>query len=139
MDPRIKEAIFRQVEQEPFGGKFRLKLLELDEGYAKMEMTLAEDMKNFLGYIHGGAIFALMDGAFGAASNSYGTLALALNMSVQFLAAPALGEKLVAEAKEFSRTKRIAHYDIRVVNEQGQLVACSQGLVYRKGDPLSFL
>ncbi len=35
MDDKIKEAIFRQVEKEPFAQKFGLKLIDLDEGYSK--------------------------------------------------------------------------------------------------------
>jgi len=38
MDSKIKEAIFRQVEQEPFAKKFELKLIDPDEGYSKVEM-----------------------------------------------------------------------------------------------------
>lgn len=36
MDSKIKEAIFRQVEKEPFAKKFNLKLIDLDEGYSKV-------------------------------------------------------------------------------------------------------
>jgi len=88
---------------------------------------------------HGGALFSLLDEAFETASNSHGTVAVALSMSVNYVMAPSPGCTLIAEAREFSRTRKTANYDIRVVDDQGQLVASCQALVYRKGMPLPFL
>jgi acyl-CoA thioesterase len=155
MDEKIRQAIFRQVEREPFAQKFGLRLLALEEGYSLVEMIVTQDMENFLGTAHGGALFALIDEAFETASNSHGTVAVALSMMVNYIAPPATGSKLTAEAKEFSRTRKTANYDIRVKefsrtrktanydirvhDEQGQLIAACQALVYRKGIALPFL
>ena len=139
MDDQVKKAIFRQVEKEPFTKKFGLKLLDLDEGYSKVEMSFTPDMENFLGLAHGGALFALIDEAFETASNSHGTIAVALNMNITFVSSPSPGNKLIAEARELSRTKRTASYDIRVLDAGNNLIAFCQALVYRKDDPLPFL
>jgi acyl-CoA thioesterase len=139
MDPQVKQAIFRQVEREPFAQKFGLKLIDLDAGYSKVEMTFTPDMENFFGMAHGGALFALIDEAFETASNSHGTMAVALNLNTTYVSSPAPGSRLTAEAREFSRTAKTANYDIRVTDEKGNLVASCQALVYRKGTPLPFL
>jgi acyl-CoA thioesterase len=139
MDAKVKEAIYRQVAREPFCLKFGLQLVELDEGYAKVEMTFTPDMENMLGMAHGGALFALIDEAFETASNSHGTVAVALNMNITYVSSPAPGSRLTAEAREFSRTNKTANYDIKVVDQQGNLLASCQSLVYRKGIPLPFL
>jgi len=139
MDERVKEAIFKQVEREPFARKFGLKLLDLGEGYAKVEMMFTPDMGNIFGLAHGGALFALIDEAFETAGNSHGTVAVALNMNITYISSPAPGSRLVAEAKEFSRTRRTANYEIKVFDENNSLIASCQALVYRKGDPLPFL
>ncbi len=139
MDEKIRQAIFLQVENEPFARKFGLKLLDLDEGYSKVEMTVTRDMENMFGIAHGGALFALIDEAFETASNSHGTVAVALSMTVNYIAPPAAGSRLTAEAREFSRTRKTANYDIEVHDEQGQLIAACQALVYRKGIALPFL
>ncbi|MBP1720275.1 MAG: hotdog fold thioesterase [Deltaproteobacteria bacterium] len=139
MDPKVKEAIFRQVEAEPFAQKFGLKLVDLGEGYSKVQMVFTPDMANMFGAAHGGALFALIDEAFETASNSHGTLAVALNLNITYIASPEPATTLVAEAKEFSRTNRTAGYAIQVVTSQGQLIASCQALVYRKGTPLPFL
>ncbi|MGD0918784.1 MAG: hotdog fold thioesterase, partial [Thermodesulfobacteriota bacterium] len=106
MNERVKEAIFRQVEREPFARKFGLKLLDLDEGYSKVEMTFTPDMDNIFGLAHGGALFALIDEAFETAANSHGTVAVALNMNITYVSSPPRGSRLMAEAREFSRTHK---------------------------------
>ncbi|KPK89311.1 MAG: thioesterase [Deltaproteobacteria bacterium SM23_61] len=139
MDPKVKEAIFRQVEREPFAQKFGLKLMDLDDGYSRVEMTFTPDMENIFGMAHGGALFALIDEAFETASNSHGTMAVALNLNTTYVSSPAPGTRLTAEAREFSRTSKTANYDIRVTDEKGTLIASCRALVYRKGTPLPFL
>ena len=139
MDEKVKTAIFRQVEREPFALKFGLRLLELNDGYSKVEMSFTPDLENIFGMAHGGALFALIDEAFETASNSHGTVAVALNMNITYIAPPSPGSRLTAEAKEFNRTNRTAVYDIRVTDGQGTLITSCQALVYRKGTPLPFL
>lgn len=139
MDEKIKSAIYRQVEKEPFAQKFGLQLVALDEGYSRVEMVFTPDMQNIFGMAHGGALFALIDEAFETASNSHGTMAVALNMNITYISSPPLGSKLTAEAKEFNRTNKTANYDIKIYGEQNQLIASCQALVYRKGTPLPFL
>jgi acyl-CoA thioesterase len=139
MDERVREAIFHKVEKEPFAQKFGIKLLELKEGYSKVGMDFTPDMENFLGMAHGGALFALIDEAFETASNSHGTVAVALNMNITYISPPSSGSRLMAEAREFSKTKRTAVYDIKLYDGQNQLIASCEALVYRKGVPLPFL
>jgi len=139
MDERVKKAIFKKVETEPFAQKFGIRLLDLEEGYSKVEMKLASDMENIFGMAHGGALFALIDEAFETASNSHGTVAVALNMNITYISPPPPGSRLIAEAREFSRTQRTAVYDIKLFDDQNNLIASCEALVYRKKEALPFL
>jgi acyl-CoA thioesterase len=139
MDEKVKKAILKQVAKEPFAQKFGLKLVDLEEGYSKVEMNFNPDMENIHGIAHGGALFAVIDEAFETASNSHGTVAVALNMNVTYISTPPRGCKLIAEAREFSLTNKTANYDIKVFDDQDHLIASCQALVYRKGKPLPFL
>lgn len=118
---------------------FGIKLVKLGEEYAETEMVVREDMNNFLGTTHGAAIFALADQAFAASSNSKGQASVALNMSIAFLGAPKIGERLVAKARMLSSTMRTGLYDIKVYGEGGRLIAVCQGLVYRKKESVQEL
>lgn len=139
MEAKIKETIFEQVKKEPFARKFDLALVDLGDGYSKVEMTYTADMNNIFGLAHGGAIFALIDEAFQTACNSHGTLAVALNLSITYIAPAVLGRRLTSEAREYSRTRKTASYEIKVTDDQGTLLAVCQALAYRKGTPLPFL
>jgi acyl-CoA thioesterase len=139
MDEGVKHAIYKKVENEPFAQKFGITLLDLEDGYSKVEMKFTPDMENFLGMAHGGALFALIDEAFETASNSHGTVAVALNMNITFLSPPSPNSRLIAEAREYSRTQRTAVYDIKLFDDQSNLIASCDALVYRKGVILPFL
>jgi len=139
MDPKIKEAIFRQVDKEPFAKKFGLSLLKLEEGYSRVEMKFNPDMENLFGMAHGGALFSLIDEALETASNSHGTIAVALNVNITYISPPFPESRLIAEAREFSKTQKTAGYDIKVFDDQNNLICSCQALVYRKGESLPFL
>jgi acyl-CoA thioesterase len=96
-------------------------------------------MNNIFDLTHGGAIFALIDEAFQTACNSHGTMAVALSMSLPYIAPPRTGSRLTAEAREYNRTRRTATYEIKVNDSDGNLIAVCQALAYRKGLPLPFL
>ena len=138
MDPALRDALLNHVRGEPYACKLGLRLVELDSGYAKVEMNTTEDLANVFGAVHGGAVFSLLDEAFQLAGNTHGTVGVALQMNVSYLASARAGDLLVAEAREFHRTKRTAHYEIRVSDGQGQLIAVCNALAYRKAEPLVF-
>jgi len=130
------ELLGKMARQEPFRRFMNVQILMIAPGFAKVQMKVLEDMLNIHGITHGGALFGLVDEAFELASNSYGTIAVALNMNITFFAATGVGDVLTAEAKEISKTRRTATYQINVTNQAGRLVSTCQALVYRKRDPL---
>jgi acyl-CoA thioesterase len=139
MEKKVFDALFKRVEWEPYARLLGLRLKKVDKGYSLVEMEIREEMQNILESTHGGAIFSLIDEAFETASNSHGTVAVALNMNVTFIAPPSPGEVLQAEAKEINRTPRTATYLINVTGEESRLIATCQALVYRKKEMLPFL
>lgn len=139
MDERVFEAIRRKVENEPYAKMLGLKLRKINSGYSLVEMTLTADLENIFGMAHGGAIFSLIDEAFQTASNSHGTVSVALQVSISYLRPPAAGSTLFAEAKEVNRSRSVSHYEISVRDEKNDLIATSLAMAYRKKDLLPFL
>lgn len=135
----VLERIAQRVKEEPFAQLLGIELKDIDVGRSIVEMTFRPEMENIHRMAHGGAIFALIDEAFETASNSHGTVAVALNMNITYINSPPLGSTLRAEAQEISLTRRTASYLINVTDADGQLVATCQALVYRKGEKLPFL
>lgn len=139
MEQKRKEIFKRRVESEPFARKMGMRLIEVDEGRAVIEMSPDEGNLNILGMTHGGAIFSLMDEAFEISSNSHGTVAVALNMSVTYHQAPKADGPLRAESRELHRSRKTATYEIKVTDEKNTLIASCSALVYRKKQELPFL
>ena len=126
------DPVFRKISQDPFAKWMGIELQELRPGYSRVAMTFTPQMVNFHGIPHGGAIFSLADAAFAAAGNSHGQAAVALSMTIQYLAAAEPGKRLIAEAQELRKGNRTGFYQITVKTEAGDLVAACQAVVYRK-------
>ncbi len=132
-------AIRRCVEREPYAHNLGIRLEELERGWAVTEMEFSAEMENIFGMAHGGAIFSLIDEAFGAVANSWGTVALALNVNITYVQPPSPGETLRAEAVEVYRSETASTCEIRVLGEDGRLIATAQAIGYRKKEKLPFL
>ena len=140
MDQKVRNAIYNAVEKEPFAKTMKMKLVELELGYSAIEMIYDPDnMNNIYDRAHGGALFALIDEAFETACQTDGTIAVALNVNVTYVSSPEPGVKLRAEAKQNSQTKKTASYDIKVTDQNGNLIAICSALAYRTGKPIPFL
>ena len=109
---------------------------EIREGYARMAMTVREDMQNGLGVCHGGIIFCLADSTFAFACNSRNVKTVALNCVISFLNAANVGDKLIAEAIEKSLKGRTGLYDISVRKLDGTLIAEFRGTSYGTSSPV---
>ncbi|MBW2575407.1 MAG: PaaI family thioesterase [Deltaproteobacteria bacterium] len=122
-------------KNDQFAEHVGIELLEVSEGRAKAKMEIKEHHLNGINIAHGGAIFSLADLAFAVASNSHKTIALGINASISYLKAVANGT-LIAEAKEVSLNPKLATYEIRVTDENNDLIAIFLGTVYRKKDKI---
>jgi len=140
MGSLLKERLIAEATGEGFVGKLGMEVVDVSEGGAVVEMVPGPADENLFGYVHGGAICALMDEAFQLACNSHGTVAVALNISVVFHAPAFRGVRLRAEANEVHLGRRTGTYMIRVVETgKDKLVASCQATAFRKNIPLPFL
>ena len=133
------EKIKEHVEKEPYVRLLNIKVLELKPGYSVAQMKVKEDYKNLHSTTHGGAIFSLIDVAFGSAANSYGIITVALNIEVNYIRPSSPGDILTATAKEISRGRNVGTYNITVTNDAGKIIASSQAIGFIMGKKLPFL
>ncbi|MBA1147447.1 hydroxyphenylacetyl-CoA thioesterase PaaI [Ectothiorhodospiraceae bacterium WFHF3C12] len=96
-------------------------------GFARLSMTVREDMVNGHNICHGGFIFTLADSTFAFACNYRNFVTVASGGSVDFVAPARLGEILTATGEERTRAGRTGVYDVRVENGEGRLVALFRG------------
>lgn len=139
MDAGVRDAIFEATRQEPFCLLLGMELVELSDGRSVVEMEYEPDrMDNIYRRDHGGAVFALIDEAFETASQTAGTIAVALNVNVTYVKSPEPG-RLRCEAVLVTQTKKTATYTITVTDPKGEVVALCTGLVYQTGKPIPFI
>jgi acyl-CoA thioesterase len=131
--PAIPAELRARIEDDPWARSLGIQVLDLRRGYCRVRLTLGPAMVNFQGYPHGGVIFTLADVAFGAACNSHGEDAVALSLTISFLAAVAPGATLVAEGREKKQGRRAGFYEVAVATEDGAPVALVHAVAHRVG------
>jgi acyl-CoA thioesterase len=108
-----------------------LQLAEVRPAWARVEMTVRQDMLNGHGVCHGGLLFTLADTAFAYACNSSNHNTVASACTIEFVRPGHLGDRLVAIAHERTHSGRSGVYDVEVVNQQGEMVAMFRGRLRR--------
>jgi len=81
-----------------------MEIAEIRPGHAVLTMTVKPDMVNGQRIAHGGFIFMLADSAFAFACNTHNERAVAAQCNITFIQPGKLGDRLVATAREISRT-----------------------------------
>jgi acyl-CoA thioesterase len=127
----IAAELSARIQNDPWAHALGIEYLDLRRGYCRLRLRLQPHMVNFQGYPHGGVIFSLADVAFGSACNSHGEPAVALNVSISYLAAVRPDATLVAEGRERKQGRRAGFYEISVSTEDGTLVALVHCVAHR--------
>jgi acyl-CoA thioesterase len=127
----MDDSTLEIIGRDPFAAHMGIEVLTVEDGRAVARMPLRDDHRNFLGLVHGGAIFALADVAFGAAANSWGTRSMAIHIAVDYLMAPGDTPYLEAEVRKKGRAGRTCHYAMEVRNAAGDVIAVLSGWAYQ--------
>src|SRR5262245_40823521 len=101
-------------KEDDASGALGMEIAEIGPGRATLTMTVKANMVNGQRIAHGGFIFTLADSAFAFACNSHNQRAVAAQGNITFIKPGKLGDKLVAIAREVSRSGRSGIYDVRV-------------------------
>jgi acyl-CoA thioesterase len=104
-----------------------MELIECKPGYARMRMPVRELHLNGHKICHGGFIFTLADSTFAFACNSHNKVTVAAGCSIEFLKPGQLGDVLTCEGVEQTLVGRHGIYDIKVSNQNGEVIAMFRG------------
>lgn len=114
-----------------FASGIGAQLTEIREGYARAELTVEERHLNGAGVCQGGVMYTLADLAFAAVANSRGILSLGISNTITMLKSAQQGDVLTAECTEVLNHHRLPYCDIRITNQNGDIMATMTGLAYR--------
>ena len=135
-DQLAGKVVDHMMKYDLFSQWLGISVLEIREGYSKIQMTLRDEMINGLGIIHGGIAFSLADSAFAFACNNRNNFSVALDTSINFTKATKPGDTLTAEARELHNGRTTGLYLITVTNQHQQEVAHFKGTCFRTGKNL---
>ncbi|WP_407525237.1 hydroxyphenylacetyl-CoA thioesterase PaaI [Lacibacter sp. MH-610] len=125
------EVVNHMMQQDRFSQWLGIEVLEINEGFSKIKMTIREEMVNGFGIVHGGITFSLADSAFAFACNNRNQLSVALDTSINFIKPVHVGDELTAVASEVHNGKSTGLYHIEIFNQKNHMVAQFKGLCFR--------
>ena len=129
----IKEILNRT---DRFAAGAGCRITEVDEHHAVAELTVREAHLNGGGVCQGGALFTLADLAIAALMNNRGRLTFGISNTMMFVASAHEGDTLRAEAVFVSDHHKIPSVEVRVTNQDNNLVCHVTGMGYRKSATL---
>jgi acyl-CoA thioesterase len=122
---RVGETLFNAdtASRDTMG----MQLLSCAPGRAVMQMSVQKFHLNGHQICHGGFIFTLADSTFAFACNSHNHNAVAAACSIEFLKPARLGDVLTCEGVEQVLAGRHGVYDMKVCNQNGDVIALFRG------------
>ncbi len=135
-DELAKQVVDKVMSNDLFSQWLGISLIDITEGYSKIQMTVRPEMMNGLGIVHGGICFSLADSAFAFACNNRNVLSVALDTSINFTKPVHVGDVLIAEAKELHNGRSTGLYHITITNQHAHIVALFKGTCFRTNKKL---
>ncbi|HMO61946.1 MAG TPA: hydroxyphenylacetyl-CoA thioesterase PaaI [Ferruginibacter sp.] len=126
-----KVVVDKMMQDDLFSQWLGITILDVRDGYSKIQMTVRPEMINGFGIVHGGIAFSLADSAFAFACNNRNVLSVALDTAINFLKPVHPGDVLTAEAKELHNGKSTGLYNVIISNQNGHVVAVFKGTCFR--------
>ena len=124
MTPEEKQRrleLFRSYDD--FNRHNGLRLTDVDDGTATVEVTLRKEGLNPRGIAHGGLIFTLCDVATGVAARTGGRTTVSQDASIYFLRPGVNTEKLTAKGRVLKEGRTTGYAEAEVFNDDGTLIA----------------
>lgn len=131
--PTPKQVVDYMMQHDQFSNWLGIEVLNIQEGYSKIQMNVRPEMVNGFGIAHGGIAFSLADSAFAFACNNRNNLSVALDTSINFTKSVNVGDTLVAEAIEIHNGRSTGLYLISIFNQNNERVAHFKGNCFRTG------
>lgn len=135
-DALASRVAHEMLSAEGTGPAWGIVIEDARAGYARLRMSIRDDMLNGHRIVHGGMVFSLADTAFAYVCNGKNERTVAAQASIIFLEAAKEGETLIAEAEEGSRVGRSGVTRVAVRTTDGRPIAEFTGYSRTIGGPI---
>ena len=126
-----EKIVDTMYQNDAFSQWLGIEVVEVKDGYCKLNMTVRKEMLNGFHIAHGGIAYSLADSALAFASNSHGRKSLSVETSISHTVSVKEGDVLTVTTKELSLSDKIGVYLITIINQRNEAVAYFKGTVYR--------
>jgi len=123
-----KKVVDKMMNGDSFSHWLGIEVVEVSEGFCKLQMKVRDEMMNGFNIAHGGTCYSLADSALAFAANSHGKKAVSIETSISHTNKVLCGDKLTAYTKELNKTSKIGLYSIEITNQEKLTVAQMGGL-----------
>jgi acyl-CoA thioesterase len=128
-----KLVVDKMFNNDPFSQWLGIERVVDGAGISKLRMTVRDEMLNGFSIAHGGITYSLADSALAFASNAHGIQSLSIETSIAHTKPVKSGDVIETQVEEISLSTRLGIYQIKILNQNNELVAVFKGTVYRTG------
>jgi 2-dehydropantoate 2-reductase len=125
------EELRRAIEASPLARALSIHFTVVEAGHAEARLPGTQQLPNFLGYTHTGALFTLAEQTMAAAANSLGHVGLPLNCDIQFLIAADPAKDVIASARVIDTQGRIARVQVKLTQDNQTVAEVSEMVFLR--------
>ena len=120
----IEPATLESANRIPLLQTLQIRLCEIGDRHAVMEVTVSDIHRNYFGGAHGGLLATLVDTVsfFPRPLLPSGRPCTTTNLNVNYIRPAALGDILTARSELIHLGRRTAIVRVEIVNQQGKLV-----------------
>lgn len=126
-----RKVVEKMMNGDAFSQWLGIEVLEVTEGFCKIQMKVRDEMTNGFNIAHGGISYSLADSCLAFAANSDGIQSLSIETSISHTKKVETGDILTATSKGIDNTNKTAMYDISITNQDNIEIAHFKGTVYR--------
>lgn len=127
------QALRGALEASPVAANLGIEYTRCDPGCASARMPASSRLRNFLGYVHTGALFALAEQTMAACANSLGYVGLPLNCEIHFLKGGDPALETTATARVVDTQGRIARVLVEIRQGGTELARITEMVFLRSG------
>ena len=126
-----KKVVSKMMNGDAFSHWLGIEVIEVSEGFCKLQMIVRYEMMNGFNIAHGGIAYSLADSCLAFAANSDGIQSLSIETSISHTKKVESGDVLTATSKGINSSSKTAMYNIKITNQQKIEIAQFKGTVYR--------
>ncbi len=131
---RAEKIVAHMMEKDEFSRWMQVDVLKIDEGFCKITCPIKKEMLNGFSVTHGGIVFSLADSALAFSAATYGRVSLAIENSISFTKKTVSGDHITAESRCLNLTHKTGLFEVKVMDQNKNLVALMKATVYRTSD-----